>query len=222
MTVPVGNRSPVPAVADLKGAFRVDRHSPDAVIYRAAEAGERVHLLKSGRVRLLHARGGERAVTAILRPGDVFGEAFRADGGPSEEVAVAATECEVWSIDPADFHGQMEARPELVLEVCRAYSERVRALQLRLLALTFKEVPSRLADTLLHLAEGHGERCPHGGEIDLRGITQQDLADLVGASRSFVSTLINEMKRDGMLGNVGRTVCLRDLRALKKLASQEK
>ena len=70
--------------------------------------------------------------------------------------------------------------------------------------------------------EAHGERCPHGGETDLRGITQQDLADLVGASRSFVSTLINEMKRDGVLGNVGRILCIRDQKALRKIASKEK
>ena len=58
--------------------------------------------------------------------------------------------------------------------------------------------------------------------MDLRGITQQDLADLVGASRSFVSTLINEMKRDGMLGNVGRILCIRDQKALRKIASRVK
>ncbi|HVE84467.1 MAG TPA: Crp/Fnr family transcriptional regulator MrpC, partial [Myxococcales bacterium] len=104
----------------------------------------------------------------------------------------------------------------------RAYADRVRGLRQRVLGLTFKEVPARLADTLLALAEAHGERCPHGGETDLRGITQQDLADLVGASRSFVSTLINEMKRDGVLGNVGRILCVRDQKALRKIASKEK
>ncbi len=36
------------------------------------------------------------------------------------------------------------------------------------------------------------------------------------------STLINEMKRDGMLGNVGRILCIRDQKALRKIASREK
>src|SRR5690606_4726792 len=97
-----------------------------------------------------------------------------------------------------------------------------RAMRNRVLGLTFKEVPARLADTLLVLADSHGERCPHGGEYDLRGITQQDLADLVGASRSFVSTLINEMKRDGLLGNVGRILCIRDVRGVRERAAEEK
>ncbi len=101
-------------------------------------------------------------------------------------------------------------------------NERVSQLRRRLLGVTFKEVPARLAETLLQLGENLGERCPHGGEIDLRGVTQQDLADLVGASRSFVSTLINEMKRDGVLGNVGRILCVRDQKALRKIATTEK
>jgi CRP-like cAMP-binding protein len=182
-----------------------------------------VYLLKSGRVRLMRlGKNSARSVVSILRPGDLFGELFRPEGTPIEELAIAAGEAEVWSIEGRDFRAQLEARPALAVDVVRAYAERVRSLRKRVLGLTFKEVPARLADTLLTLAEAHGERCPHGGEMDLRQITQQDLADLVGASRSFVSTLINEMKRDGVLGNVGRILCIRDQKALRKLASKEK
>ena len=138
-------------------------------------------------------------------------------------MAIAAGEAEVWSIEGRDFRAQLEARPDAGAWTWSAPTPSASAsLRKRVLGLTFKEVPARLADTLLTLAEAHGERCPHGGETDLRGITQQDLADLVGASRSFVSTLINEMKRDGVLGNVGRILCVRDQKALRKIASQEK
>ena len=56
----------------------------------------------------------------------------------------------------------------------------------------------------------------------LHGITQQDLADLVGASRSFVSTLINKMKRDALLANQGRLLVLRDEEGLNRVAAREK
>jgi CRP-like cAMP-binding protein len=88
------------------------------------------------------------------------------------------------------------------------------------LGLTFKR--SRAPGGHLLTLAGRTASAARGGETDLRGITQQDLADLVGASRSFVSTLINEMKRDGMLGNVGRILCVRDQKALRKIASAEK
>jgi CRP-like cAMP-binding protein len=208
---------------DFKGYFKVETFPHNAVLYRPGDTSDRVYLLKSGRVRLMRiGKGGGRSVVSILKAGDLFGELFRPDGSPIEELAVASGEAEVWSIEGRDFRAQLEARPALASDVIRSYAERVRGLRKRLLGLTFKEVPARLAETLLSLSETHGERCPHGGETDLKGITQQDLADLVGASRSFVSTLINEMKRDGMLGNVGRILCVKDPKALRKIASVEK
>ncbi|MGQ0507427.1 MAG: Crp/Fnr family transcriptional regulator MrpC, partial [Myxococcaceae bacterium] len=219
MMVTANKIVPGQEVIDFKGYFKVESFPHNSVIYRPGDLSDRVYLLKAGRVRLMRlGKNSVRSVVSVLKAGDLFGELFRPEGTPLEELAVAAGEAEVWSIEGRDFRAQLEARPALAVDVVRAYAERVRGLRKRVLGLTFKEVPARLADTLLTLAEAHGERCPHGGEIDLRGITQQDLADLVGASRSFVSTLINEMKREGVLGNVGRILCVRDQKALRRIA----
>ena len=124
----------------------------------------------------------------------------------------------MWALEGRDLRTQLQARPAMAAHLLKAYADRTRQLGVRVMGLTFKDVPARLAEMVLMMAEAHGERCPHGGEVDIRGITQQDFADLVGASRSFVSTLINEMKRDGLLGNVGRVLCVRDQLALKRLS----
>jgi len=216
--VPIGAE-----VVDFRGYFKVEIFPHNSVIYRSGETAERVYLLKRGRVRLIRTgRNASRSVLAILRSGDLFGELSLGEEATTEDLAVASGEAEVWSIESGEFKTLLESRPSLAMDIIRAQNERIRTLRRRLLGLTFKEVPARLAETLLQLGESLGERCPHGGEIDLRGVTQQDLADLVGASRSFVSTLINEMKRDGYLGNVGRILCIRDQKSLRKIASKEK
>lgn len=209
--------------AEVRGFFKVEGHPSQSVIYRPGDPADKVYVLRRGRVRLVRVgQTGTKSVLGVLRPGDLFGDLLRPEGAVLDEFAIASGEAEVWSIDNHSFQQLLESRPHLGLDVIRALNERNRAMRNRVLGLTFKEVPSRLADTLLVLAESHGERCPHGGEHDLRGITQQDLADLVGASRSFVSTLINEMKRDGLLGNVGRILCIRDARGLRERAMIEK
>lgn len=215
--------------AELRPFFRVENHPSGTSIYRQGDAADRVYLLRSGRVRLLRAGGigpdGLRmddCLHAVLRPGDLFGEALRPADGQLEETAVAQGEVEAWCIESRDLRALVEARPVLALELLRALSDRTRTLRRRVNALTFKEVPARLAETILSLSETHGERCNHGGDVDLRGITQQDLADLVGASRSFVSTLVNEMKRDGLLGSVGRTICIRRPAGLRQLADRDR
>ena len=98
-----------------------------------------------------------------------------------------------------------------------ALGERVRSLQERVVGLTRKDVPARLAQTLLSLATAVGGL--EGRTRALHGVTQQDLADLVGASRSFVSTLINQLKRDGVLASQGRALLVKDEAALAKVAA---
>jgi CRP-like cAMP-binding protein len=209
-------------VASISDPFHAENYATGAVIYRSGEATDRVYLVKSGRVRLLRpGRGNQRALLAVLRKGDLFGELFRPEEAVTEEMAVASGATQVWSIGSREFRSLLESRPGMAVDIIKAMNERMRTMRRRLLGLTFKEVPARLAELLLMLGEAHGERCAHGGELDLKVVTQQDLADLLGASRSFVSTLINDLKRDNLLGNVGRTLCLRDQRALKKLAAKE-
>ncbi len=208
---------------EFRGYFKVDTYSHNSVLYRPGDPADKLFLLRSGRVRMLRSgKGTARSVLAILRPGDMFGDVLPQEGASMEEMAVAQGEVEVWSVAGRDFQQLCEGRPALALEMIQGLNDRLRSMRRRVQGLTFKDVPARLAETLLAMAESHGERCPHGGEFDLRQITQQDLADLVGASRSFVSTLINEMKRDGALGNVGRILCIRDQKALRKRASHEK
>jgi CRP/FNR family cyclic AMP-dependent transcriptional regulator len=217
---PAPDREEVP---DFKGVFGVERYVNNAVIHRPGDPSDRAFLVKSGRVRLTRlGLNASRSVTDILREGDLFGDMFRPESEPVDVLAVAAGETEVWCMEGRDLRAQIQARPAMASHLLGAYASRVRSLHRRVLGLTFKDVPARLADMILMMAEAHGESCPHGGEVDIRAITQQDFADLVGASRSFVSTLINGMKRDGLLGNVGRVLCVRDRSALRQLAEAQR
>jgi CRP/FNR family transcriptional regulator, cyclic AMP receptor protein len=210
-----------PNLVTLDSFFREVRYEKGSIIYRPLDASNRLCLVRSGRVRLLRiGRHRARSVVDLLGPGDLFGGVLGPEG-PSDEMALAASDVTVWTIEEHALGVLLESRPALAVQLLEGMGQRVRQLQRRLRALTFKEVPGRLADTLLMLGETHGEPCPHGGEVDLDCATQQDLADLVGASRSFVSTLINEMKRDGSLANVGRTLCLKDRKALRRHAARE-
>ncbi len=214
---------PAADVLDFRGYFRVEGFSAGQVIYRAGQSSEKIYLLRSGRVRLLDAAGHAFAVHAILKPGDLFGDVFESRGaGPSahpdsDEQAESSGPSEVWSIETRDFRALLEARPSLAVEVVRALGERVRSLQARLVGLTRKSVPARLAQTVLSLATSSGGF--EGRARALHGVTQQDLADLVGASRSFVSTLINQLKRDGVLASQGRALLVKDEAALLRLAA---
>jgi CRP/FNR family transcriptional regulator, cyclic AMP receptor protein len=208
---------PASDVIDFRGYFRVEVFSAGQVIYGAGQASEKIYLLRSGRVRLLDTAGHRYSVHAILKPGDLFGDVFEQPSAIHDEQAESSGPSEVWSIETRDFRALLEARPALAVEVVRALGERVRTLQERVVGLTRKDVPARLAQTLIALAGAVGDY--EGRTRALHGVTQQDLADLVGASRSFVSTLINQLKREGVLASHGRALLVRDEEALAKVAA---
>src|SRR5205823_5633220 len=191
---------PAADVVDFRGYFKVETFTHASIIYRPGVPADKVFLLRSGRVRLLRqGKGKGRSVLAILKPGDLFGEVLRPEGSLMEELAISSGKCEVWSIEGRDFRALLEARPALAVDVIRALNDRVRQLRQRVQGLTRKDVPARLAEMLQVLVDAHGEPSP-SGELCLQGITPQDLADLVGARRSFVSTLIHKMKPDAAPG----------------------
>ena len=161
---PLASPSLPPAdVVDFRGYFKVETFGHSAVIYRPGMPADKVYLLRSGRVRLLRqGKGKSRSVLSILKPGDLFGEVLRPEGALMEELAVSSGKCEVWSIEGRDFRALLEARPALAVDVIRALNERVRQLRQRVLGLTRKDVPARLAEMLIALAQAHGERIAPG------------------------------------------------------------
>ncbi|MGE5047261.1 MAG: Crp/Fnr family transcriptional regulator, partial [Deltaproteobacteria bacterium] len=168
---PLASPSLPPAdVVDFRGYFKVETFGHSAVIYRPGMPADKVYLLRSGRVRLLRqGKGKSRSVLSILKPGDLFGEVLRPDGSLMEELAVSSGKCEVWSIEGRDFRALLEARPALAVDVIRALNERVRQLRQRVLGLTRKDVPARLAEMLIALAQAHGERIAPANELCLHG-----------------------------------------------------
>jgi CRP/FNR family cyclic AMP-dependent transcriptional regulator len=199
-------------------SWRVEEYRLGATLSPGVGDVDRFYLVKRGRVRLLRPSvDGRHALVAILGPGQALG-GLRDLSGAAGEIAVAGSDAEVWSIDAAHLQQLCAMDPAAAVDLMHGLNGGMRDMHRRVVALIASGVPRRLSETLLTLGTRYGEPCTHGGAIDLRKVTQQDLADLVGAGRSFVSTVINEMKRDGWLGNVGRTICLRDLSALRKAA----
>jgi CRP/FNR family transcriptional regulator len=197
--------------------------APDAglrhVIYSATETPRCLYLVERGRVRLVRSHGnGRPTLVALLGPGDVFGRARRDAVVPTGEAAIAMEGTEVRAIEPEELERLCQGTSKFALDAIARLTASLLQERLRVEGFTSSAVPARLAQTLLRLGEVHGEPCRHGGAIDLRRITQEDLADLSGACRPFVSTLINQMKRKGWVGSKGRVLCLLDLQALRQAA----
>src|SRR5258706_8641426 len=99
-------------------------------------------------------------------------------------------------------------------------SERIRRLSQRSEDAAFLDVPSRLARTLLDLAHRFGERrrAPASGVFIAVKLSQQELGDLIGATRESINKHLNDWTRQGFLELEGGRMVISDLESVRKLA----
>jgi CRP/FNR family transcriptional regulator, cyclic AMP receptor protein len=118
----------------------------------------------------------------MLGPGEVFGELAPTSGEVQVQDVEALETSIICSMTAEDFRALIDIHPTLALRVIQSLGEQKRVLERKITSLVFKDVPARLAETLLELADEHGQPCTHGQALELV-LTQQDLADLIGATR---------------------------------------
>ncbi|MCB9589142.1 MAG: Crp/Fnr family transcriptional regulator [Polyangiaceae bacterium] len=182
------------------------------------EQDTRVWVIVSGGIKLCRTSAlGGRLVEAILAPGDIFGR-LSTGGAPTALEVESLEASELAGLARDAFSTLLREHPELALSVLQEVEDRQQRLVRRLESLVFKDVRARVAETLLELAkENHGP-CQHGFAVDVR-INQQDLAELVGATRQMVNRVLGELSRELYVQRVGKVICVLHLERLERLTS---
>jgi len=189
------------------------------IIFHQDDPGDRLFLIRDGRVKIsLLAEDGRENVIAIMAKGDCFGELAALDGLPRSATATAMERTETLFLRRGDLLQFLERHPGAAIKVIDLLSRRLRQTDEQIADLAFLDVHGRVARKLLELASAHGVDKGQGTEIGFF-LSQQELANLVGASRESVNKVINYFKDKGYLAiNRGRIV-LMNRRALEQRAS---
>jgi CRP-like cAMP-binding protein len=203
------------AVARVMDLQAIERH--DQVFQAGAPAGH-VYLLKEGRVKIYRrGRFGRKVALAILKPGEVFGELALAAGEVHEQSAEALETATMCAMTAREFRALLDRKPALAFRVIQRLGQQKRVLERKIASLVLKDVPARLAEALLELAEDYGQPCAYGLALELV-TTQQDLADLIGATRSVVNATLKQFQRTGLIYPRRHVLCFADRDGLRRLA----
>ncbi len=172
-----------------------------------------VHVLARGRMKILRFSDEGRVILLdLIEPGGVFGELNfvsvpSSDGG--SRYAEALEDAIVYSIPFLTFERALRQRPGLAVGIASLLGQRCNKLERRLEAHVFHRVPTRLVNELLELAERYGVAHDNGTLIPIP-LSQQDLGNLIGASREIVSLTLSEFKRRGIVSSKGRRLIVRE------------
>lgn len=187
-------------------------------IFDEGEPGDRLFIITSGKVKLArHAPDGRENLLTIMGPSDMFGELSIFDPGPRTSAAVCVTEVTAATMDSQMLHDWIQAHPEISEQLLRVLARRLRRTNNALADLIFTDVPGRVAKALLQLANRFGVQ--EGGALRVHhDLTQEEIAQLVGASRETVNKALAEFAHRGWIRLEGKSVLISDTERLAKRA----
>jgi len=169
-----------------------------------------LYIVCQGRTKLVRATSdGNELILCMPGPGEPFCPVTLLDGGPQLGTAFAVSDVTLLHCDRKDFDTICLEHPEVLSAVRAACLGEVRRLAQRLELRSFSSLKKRLAAFILNATRIQAQR---GGQLELLNITQQNMADIIGASRARVSTTLAEWSDAGIIKTQrgGIIIVLRD------------
>lgn len=213
----------VPFLAGLSGedlrwlADRLHRrkYGRGDIIFQKDESGQSLFIIESGSVRIyMPGTQGADLTLAVMGPGDFFGDLSLLDDRPRSASAVAGTDAVLLSLERSDFSSLLRARPDAALAVLATIARRLRETDQTASDLAFLDVQGRLARKLLDLGEANGAQRDDGIVLP-SGLTQEDLANMIGVTRESVNRNLSVFRRLGLIAREGRKIIIRDPAGLR-------
>jgi CRP-like cAMP-binding protein len=185
--------------AALRGRMRLRRFSRGEVIFQRDDPGSQLYIVETGSVKIaLSSAEGKEMILALLNRGDIFGEMTLIDDAPRSADAVALEPCSMLLLEREHFVHFLREQPGASLTLMAALSRRLRATDDLVQDAAFFDIPARLANVLLRLAETIGQPTPQGSTIGRR-LTQGQLAGMIGATRESVNKWLRTYERQGLI-----------------------
>lgn len=188
------------------------------VLFEEGDLGDRLYIITEGKIKLGHSSDdGRESLLAILGPGEIIGELTLFDPGPRSTTATAVSSASMLCLEHADLMSVLDTSPEVGKHMLRALAQRLRRTNESLSDLVFSDVPGRVAKSLLDLADRFGTPSDTGVHVP-HDLTQEELAQLVGASRETVNKSLADFVSRGWIRLEGRAVTLLDVERLSRRA----
>jgi len=185
--------------ADLASIAKVNKYYKGDTIFHQADPGSTLYIIASGQVKVtVSSPEGEEIILAILTDGNFFGELSLLDQHPRSANVITMMDTQTIVLHRLDFLNFLNTHHEVAVKMLAELSRRLREANTALEDAVFLNLPTRLAKRLLELGQKHGVKTDRGIEIGLR-LTQQDLADLVGASRVAINKQLKMFKIKGLI-----------------------
>ena len=175
----------------------------NTVMVNEGDETDSLYVILSGRVKIFLAdENGREFILGGAGPGEYFGE-VALDGGPRSASVMTLEPCRFAVIARAEMKVFIGAHPGIALSIMINLSRRVRTLTENVKSLALMDVYGRVARLLLDLA-----RKEKGTMVVGEALTQQAIADRVGASRVMISRILKDLTTGGYISMQDRKIVI--------------
>ena len=188
------------------------------ILFNEGDEGNQLYVVTEGKVKLGRTSpDGRENLLAILGPSQMFGELSLFDPGPRSATATAVTDVTLRSLSHDALLPLLTEHPDVSRALLHQLAARLRRTNEVVGDLVFSDVPGRVAKALLDLASRFGRKADDGIHVN-HDLTQEELAQLVGASRETVNKALADFSARRWLRLEPRSVVIMDLERLKRRA----
>lgn len=185
---------PEKELAELEKHGVVKSFKKNTIVINQDDESYSLYVILSGSVKVfISSEDGREAVLNHQGAGDYFGDLALIDKQPRVASVITTEPSTFMIISREDFMSCLAKNPEIAINLIRPLTSRIRMLAQNVSSLALLDVYGRVARVLLQEAE------EVDGKMVTEKLTQQEIADMVGASRAMVSRILKDLRTGGYI-----------------------
>ena len=220
-------RSPLFCVLDPSQRSEVSREMRDIVLeaggmlFARGDPGNEIYLVIEGRIRLsVLSPDGRELSFAHAVPGDIFGEIAALDGASRSADATAITPVRLKTLSRSALHRLLTTNAATALAIIKLLCGRLRDVSEHFEAIALHPIEVRLARLLLDTLEERQAGGPGKITSLALGISQNELALLMGSTRQRANAALMVLERAGAIRRSGDMLDC-NLEKLRRIAQRD-
>jgi CRP/FNR family cyclic AMP-dependent transcriptional regulator len=192
--VPLFSGLPKEALTEIEQHGSVKSYKKNVIVINQDDETDSLYVILSGSVKVfVSGEDGREAVLNHQEAGDYFGDLALIDKQPRVASVMTMEPSKFMIISRENFLTCLSKNPEIAINLIKPMTRRMRMLAKNVGSLALLDVYGRVARILLEQSEEQGD------VMVTEKLTQQEIADMVGASRAMVSRILKDLKEGGYI-----------------------
>jgi len=189
----------------VNSMMRITKRQRGEWVFVLGDPADSIYFLQKGRMKITAlSPDGHEVLHEIMGPGEIFGHTSSMLGIPRTTSAQTLEDSLLCEISRKDFESLLTLHPELSLQLLKCVGRRLKKAEAQLVNFICNDVSQRVRDALIELVDKESIVAAERA-VEIR-ITQQDLANLVGASRQKTWQALKELEDSGVLKLMYRSI----------------